>query len=601
MQIYSDKIFEKPLEVIETFSDFREAFKKIEKLGKKYYLIGFINYDFDYLYFEVFDKFNGMADEVNELKESGGGSGGAVVELSGESGTFTDEQYAQCILPNTTIKWLNGSGGNIIYESWRFISPTYYFKSVYIDADECINNTIEIDQISHGWKRKSTAYSGGGSTVSVTQTLTSGTKIGAITVDGKTTALYAPEGGGSGGGGGSVPADAIIDVEELPAEENAYLFQNGATVEEYLMRKVVVRIVETLPEVGELFLTSTSCNIYYQKGDDEAYCYLTPDVPPGGSFTGWAGLSSGFGWVSDFGYGGVITDESQATDTSRKYLVYKASSINTKAFYRLEIAGKTDVYSMLGGIKNVIEGNSVGWEVVDELPEEGIDVLSKPEVEVFLYFSMSDKQAYGYYSGMWLTAAVLMANFLNVPLEYVEAMMGGSFSSDDMPELDPSKIYFIYTVGEPSYSLYHYKDGWHEIGAGGAEGTLQVETLALSDLVSLVDKKPVCGSLILAHDLSFEYYNNDGDKSTLTHTINTCIPVAFRPTVKGVVAGGTYMEVRAAPGLMIILEIGITIIPSLALPSIQPIIINLNNSKACYNDTQLVTPNYLELKVINEL
>ena len=57
MQIYSDKIFEKPIEVIETFSDFREAFKKIEKLGKKYYLIGFINYEFDYLYFEVFDKF----------------------------------------------------------------------------------------------------------------------------------------------------------------------------------------------------------------------------------------------------------------------------------------------------------------------------------------------------------------------------------------------------------------------------------------------------------------------------------------------------------------------------------------------------------------
>lgn len=57
MQIYSDKIFENPIEVIEAFSDLREAFKKIEELRKKYYLIGFINYDFDYLYFEVFDKF----------------------------------------------------------------------------------------------------------------------------------------------------------------------------------------------------------------------------------------------------------------------------------------------------------------------------------------------------------------------------------------------------------------------------------------------------------------------------------------------------------------------------------------------------------------
>ena len=53
MQIYSDKIFENPIEVIEAFSDLRETFKKIEELRKKYYLIGFINYDFDYLYFEV--------------------------------------------------------------------------------------------------------------------------------------------------------------------------------------------------------------------------------------------------------------------------------------------------------------------------------------------------------------------------------------------------------------------------------------------------------------------------------------------------------------------------------------------------------------------
>lgn len=42
--------------------------------------------------------------------------------------------------------------------------------------------------------------SGGGSTVTVTPTLTSGTEIGSITVDGTATKLYAPEGGSSGGG-----------------------------------------------------------------------------------------------------------------------------------------------------------------------------------------------------------------------------------------------------------------------------------------------------------------------------------------------------------------------------------------------------------------
>ena len=411
---------------------------------------------------EVFNKFNGMVDEVNELKESGGGSGGAVVELSGESGTLTDEQYLQCTNPTTVIKWFNGSGAHSVYEYWRFISPTYYFKSVYIDADECINNIIEIDQISHGWKRKSTEYSGG-STVSVTQTLTSGTKIGAITVDGKTTALYAPEGGGSGGGGGGVPADAIIDVDKLPEEENAYLFKNGAKVEEYLMRKVVVYIVDTLPDVGELFLTSTSCNIYYQKGDDEAYCYLTPDVPPGGNFTGWAGLSSGFGWVSDFGYGGVITDESQATDTSRKYFVYhEAEYINTQAIYRAPSVYDSEfgffasgVYIPNGG-RIPIEGTTLLMPlniiVVDILPEVGTVLQSAAGVTA--YVSIADGGVFGYdenYGWLNLVDAGVLAGVI--------------FSPQDAA--DPEGSYLLIT---PKFKLYHYINGWHEIG-GSSSGT----------------------------------------------------------------------------------------------------------------------------------
>jgi hypothetical protein len=365
--------------------------------------------------------------------------------------------------------------------------------------------------------------------VSVTQTLTSGTKIGAITVDGKTTALYAPEGGGSGGGGGSVPADAIIDVDKLPAEEDAYLFQNGEKVEEYLMRKVVVHIVDTLPEVGEPLLTgspSATMNVYYQKGDDEAYCYFTENVKPGYNYVGWSTFASGCAVLS-ITYGGVVTDESQATNSNALYLVYKASSINTKAFYRLEIAGKTDVYSMVGGIKNEIEGNSVGWEVVDELPEEGIHVLSKPEVSVFLYFSMSDKQAYGYYSGKWLTAAVLMSKLLGVPLENVEAMMGGSFSSDDMPELDPLKIYFIYTVGEPSCSLYHYKDGWHEIG-GKAESSVSsggAQVITVSDLETMFAN---ISSKTISVDIRGKLSYTAGEASiTMENILNSFTPFEF--------------------------------------------------------------------------
>lgn len=54
--------------------------------------------------------------------------------------------------------------------------------------------------------------SGGGSTVEVTQTLTSGTEIGSISVDGESTALYAPSSTPSGGGG-TLTWTTIADVD----------------------------------------------------------------------------------------------------------------------------------------------------------------------------------------------------------------------------------------------------------------------------------------------------------------------------------------------------------------------------------------------------
>ena len=52
---------------------------------------------------------------------------------------------------------------------------------------------------------------GGGSIVSVTQVLGSGTKIATITIDGVDTDLYAPSGGGGGGGGNSVAWGSTTD------------------------------------------------------------------------------------------------------------------------------------------------------------------------------------------------------------------------------------------------------------------------------------------------------------------------------------------------------------------------------------------------------
>lgn len=57
MQIYKDKYFKDPIKIIDVEGNLREAFKEIENLKKKYYILGYITYDFKKLYFEVFDKF----------------------------------------------------------------------------------------------------------------------------------------------------------------------------------------------------------------------------------------------------------------------------------------------------------------------------------------------------------------------------------------------------------------------------------------------------------------------------------------------------------------------------------------------------------------
>ena len=57
MQIYANKCFSQPIKIIDKEGDLRNAFAEIDELRKKYYLLGYITYDFKKLYFEVFDKF----------------------------------------------------------------------------------------------------------------------------------------------------------------------------------------------------------------------------------------------------------------------------------------------------------------------------------------------------------------------------------------------------------------------------------------------------------------------------------------------------------------------------------------------------------------
>ena len=57
MQIYSDKKFTNPVEIIDT-SDMEYGFKKLTALLEKgLYLLGYINYDFTHMYFEGFKSF----------------------------------------------------------------------------------------------------------------------------------------------------------------------------------------------------------------------------------------------------------------------------------------------------------------------------------------------------------------------------------------------------------------------------------------------------------------------------------------------------------------------------------------------------------------
>lgn len=78
MQVYADKCFDKPLEILEVFksSDFKAAIDRLELLSKKYYCLGYIRYgakdvflgkDFSsqlpLLYFEVFDKYTDYQQE----------------------------------------------------------------------------------------------------------------------------------------------------------------------------------------------------------------------------------------------------------------------------------------------------------------------------------------------------------------------------------------------------------------------------------------------------------------------------------------------------------------------------------------------------------
>lgn len=139
----------------------------------------------------------------------------------------------------------------------------------------------------------------------------------------------------------SIDSSAIVDVEELPSagintmvlyrlktEELALLFQgeyykNGETFNGTTLNFIVV---DTLPNIGEPYMdnveTPTKGTFYLQKSDNGAYAYISSEMAEVMPFAeGWISLAEMIGGVDH--WGGVISSENQATDSTKLYAIYK--------------------------------------------------------------------------------------------------------------------------------------------------------------------------------------------------------------------------------------------------------------------------------------
>ena len=106
---------------------------------------------------ELVRKFNELVDE---------NKGFEIVELTGDSGTLTEEEYGKLTSGSAIIKLKSSSSTGIYqyYMPFGFNSHQYTFAKMYISDTECILNLIEIDQINKSWVCKSTTYNCGGIT-----------------------------------------------------------------------------------------------------------------------------------------------------------------------------------------------------------------------------------------------------------------------------------------------------------------------------------------------------------------------------------------------------------------------------------------------------
>lgn len=299
----------------------------------------------------------------------------------------------------------------------------------------------------------------------------------------------------------------IQNVNELPAEniDDTKIYCVIESVNSVVDGKIVYlssgkiwdtfQLVDELPETGS---NSIPPNVYYNKADGRAWCYISPEwaAQAGSDIKGW-NLASDI--MSDFSipWGDVIYSLDEAIESdyyyilvNRKFYVYldqwieiiteetlsvieevaelpKNASLNK--FYKLITA-----HLVYDGA--LIEYEDTGWTkdyVVDELPEQPYEISIPPE----RYYSLSDHQVYCYFSpemgignlSGWETAS-----------DCFYAWSGSDFNG------------IIYSLDEAqgisgyhmliSSKMYYYDDDWKEVVTADAISILssinsQVEQL----------------------------------------------------------------------------------------------------------------------------
>ena len=255
----------------------------------------------------------------------------------------------------------------------------------------------------------------GGSTVAVTQTLTSGTEIASISVDGTATKLYAPEGGGSGGNDvrnwystcATAPSESKKIISSIPgfSEDDLingtcltisfnYAITSGAVRLRILFGSTLDADYSDLPVYYHGAITSSSNPLESRKPNNDitflywnnVWHYITsswPIVPyatptSGGVVKVGDGLSiDSDGVLSATGSGGGGGNTIELYTNSNKSVLYTDSSLTTPLidYYRwnvdvavsaLRAADSIKITMASGGVTETMFVTSIYAEPVEE-------------------------------------------------------------------------------------------------------------------------------------------------------------------------------------------------------------------------------------------